>query len=312
MKIATLTLNPALDKNTWVEKLQPEKKLRCEKPEYEAGGGGLNVSRAISILGGKSIAIYAAGGAAGDKLDDLLDSAGIEEHRIRIKMETRVNLLVTERSTGNQYRFGMPGNELSESEIEECIEAVRNLPDGIEYLVASGSVPPGAPVDLYAKIALLAREKRIKFVLDTSGIALEMATSTGVYMIKPNLRELSLIAGKDQVTGLEQEEIAMKIINGGKVEVIVLSLGPRGAMMLTRDFTEYIVPPTVKPTSTVGAGDSMVAGIVLSLSRGEDLRTALKWGVSAGTAATMTSGSELCRKEDVEDIFKLINQHKAS
>lgn len=199
MKIATLTLNPALDKNTWVEKLQPEKKLRCEKPEYEAGGGGLNVSRAISILGGRSIAIYAAGGATGDKLDSLLESEGIEEHRIRIKKETRVNLLVTEKSTGNQFRFGMPGDTLSPLEIQKCIDEVRNLPETIEFLVASGSIPPDAPIDLYAKISLIAREKRIKFILDTSGKALEIAATTGVYLIKPNLRELSQLAGKEQI-----------------------------------------------------------------------------------------------------------------
>lgn len=308
MKIATLTLNPALDKNTWVEKLQPEKKLRCEIPEYEAGGGGLNVSRAISILGGRSIAIYAAGGASGDKLDALLDSKGIEEHRIKIKKETRVNLLVTERSTGNQFRFGMPGDRLSEKEIQQCIDEVRKLPPGIEYLVASGSIPPGAPVDLYARISLIAREKNIKFILDTSGTALEIAAETGLYMIKPNLRELSQLAGKEQITGPEQEEVARKIIGEGKAEIVVLSLGPRGAMMFTGGIAEYVVPPTIKPTSTVGAGDSMVAGIVLSLSRGDDLRTALKWGVSAGTAATMTSGSELCHKEDAEMIFSWLNR----
>ena len=308
MKIATLTLNPALDKNTRVEKLQPDKKLRCEEPEYEAGGGGLNVSRAISILGGKSIAIYAAGGATGDKLDSLLDSYGIEEHRIRIGKETRVNLLVTERATGNQYRFGMPGDELTEDEIHQCLDEVRRLPAGIEYLVASGSIPPNAPDDLYARISQIAQEKKIKFILDTSGKAFEKAAETGLFLIKPNLREMSQIAGKEQISGLEQEAIAGNIIREGKAEVVILSLGPRGAMMVTRERTEYVVPPTVKPTSTVGAGDSMVAGIVLSLTRGEDLSTALKWGVSAGTAATMTSGSELCRREDVERIFKWLGK----
>ena len=309
MKIATLTLNPALDKNTRVEKLQPDKKLRCEEPEYEAGGGGLNVSRAISILGGKSLAIYAAGGATGDQLDLLLDSYGIKEHRIRIGKETRVNLLVTERATGNQYRFGMPGDELTANEIQQCLDEVRRLPAGIEYLVASGSIPPNAPDDLYARISRIAQEKKIKFILDTSGKAFEKAAETGLFLIKPNLREMSQIAGKEQISGLEQEEIAGNIIREGKAEVVVLSLGPRGAMMVTRDRTEYVVPPTVKPTSTVGAGDSMVAGIVLSLTRGEDMSTALKWGVSAGTAATMTSGSELCRREDVERIFKWLGRN---
>jgi 6-phosphofructokinase 2 len=293
-----------------VEKLQPDKKLRCEEPEYEAGGGGLNVSRAISILGGKSLAIYAAGGATGDKLDALLDSYGIEEHRIRIKKETRVNLLVTETATGNQFRFGMPGDELTENEIQLCLEEIRRLPEGIEYLVASGSIPPNAPIDLYSTISRIAQKKNIKFILDTSGKALEKASETGLYLIKPNLREMSQIAGKDHISGMEQEEIARNIVKDGKAEIVVLSLGPRGAMMVTSARTEYVVPPTVRPISTVGAGDSMVAGIVLSLTRGEDLSTALKWGVAAGTAATMTSGSELCRREDAERIFEWIGRNQ--
>ncbi len=253
MRIATLTLNPALDKNTWIDKLQPEKKLRCEEPIYEAGGGGLNVSRAISILGGESYAIYAAGGATGDKLDELLNQEGIEEHRIYIKRSTRVNLLVTERSTGNQYRFGMPGDELSEEELQQCIDAIWNIPDGIEYLVASGSLPPDSSSDFYGIISGIAHDKNLKFIVDTSGKALEKAAETGVFMIKPNLRELSQLAGKEEITGMEQEEIAGRIIKEGKAEIIVLSMGARGAMMVSSKGTEYIVPPTVKPASTVGA-----------------------------------------------------------
>jgi 6-phosphofructokinase 2 len=311
MKIATLTLNPALDKNTWIDKLQPEKKLRCEKPQYEPGGGGLNVSRAISVMGGESLAIYAAGGSTGDKIRELLSSEGVRhQNRITIRRSTRVNLLVTERSTGNQYRFGMPGDQLEEEEVQECLDAVRNLPESIEYLVASGSLPPGSPDDLYQAVVRISAEKKLKLIIDTSGNALMKAVEAGVYLVKPNLRELSQLARKEEIAGLEQEEIATRIIEEGRAEIVVLSMGPRGAMMVTGSRTEYVVPPTVKPTSTVGAGDSMVAGIVLSLSRGDDPGTALRWGVSAGTAATMTSGSELCRKEDAERIFKWINRNE--
>jgi 6-phosphofructokinase 2 len=311
MKIATLTLNPALDKNTWIDKLQPEKKLRCEKPQYEPGGGGLNVSRAISEMGGDSLAIYAAGGSTGDKISELLVSEGVkQQHRITIGRSTRVNLLVTEHSTGNQYRFGMPGDQLEEEEIQECLNAIRDLPDGIEYLVASGSLPPGSPDDLYQAVGRISSEKNIKLIIDTSGKALIYAVQAGIYMVKPNLRELSQIASKEEISGLEQEEIAARIIEEGKAEIVVLSMGPRGAMMVTGSRTEYVVPPTVKPTSTVGAGDSMVAGIVLSLSRGEDPATALRWGVATGTAATMTSGSELCRREDAERIFNWLNRNE--
>lgn len=311
MKIATLTLNPALDKNTWIDKIQPEKKLRCEEPEYEAGGGGINVSRAISILGGDSLPIYAAGGSTGDKISELLASEGIRQQlRIKIRRPTRVNLLVTERSTGSQFRFGMPGDTLYEEELEQCLQAVRNLPDSVEFLVASGSLPPDSPDDFYATISRLARERKIRFIVDTSGKALEKAADYGVYMVKPNLKELSQLAGKEHISGNEQEEIAARIIYEGKAEIVVLSMGPRGAMLVTNDITEYVVPPTIKPSSTVGAGDSMVAGIVLALSRGDDLSTALKWGVAAGTAATMTSGSELCHKQDVERIFTWLNRQK--
>lgn len=309
MKIATLTLNPALDKNTYVDKLQPEKKLRCEEPEYEPGGGGINVSRAIAEMGGRSIAIYAAGGSTGDTLDELLQHDGIVEKRIVTKRNTRVNLLVTERSTGNQYRFGMPGDSLTEGELQQCLEAVESLPDGIGFLVASGSLPPDVPSDFYALVSNIAKKKGIKFILDSSGESLEKAAETGLFLIKPNLRELSQLAGKTQISGMEQEEIASGIIAEGKAEVVVLSMGPRGAMMATREKTEYVTSPTVKTLSTVGAGDSMVAGIVNALTRGDDLSTALRWGVAAGTAATMTSGSELCRREDVETIFRWIKGH---
>jgi 6-phosphofructokinase 2 len=309
MKIATLTFNPALDKNTWIDKIQPEKKLRCDEPEYEPGGGGLNVSRAISFMGGTSYAIYAAGGASGDKISELLAKEGVsDQQRIITRRSTRVNLLVTERTSGNQFRFGMPGDSLEDKEIKDCLDAVRNLPRGIEYLVASGSLPPGAPDNLYATIADIAHQKNIRLIVDTSGTALAKAVEAGIFLIKPNLRELSQIAGKEQISGMDQEEIASGMVRNGNIEVIILSMGPRGAMMVTREKTEYVVPPTIKPTSTVGAGDSMVAGIVFSLTRSEDLSTALKWGVAAGTAATMTSGAELCRKEDVERIFKWLNR----
>ncbi|MCE7056417.1 1-phosphofructokinase family hexose kinase [Algoriphagus sp. AGSA1] len=307
MKIATLTISPALDKSTTIDRLQPEKKLRCEVPTYEPGGGGINVSRAINILGGASLAIYAAGGPEGDRIEVLLDKEGVVQHRIKTQEPTRENLLVMESSTDKHYRFGMPGSELSESELQQCLDAVRELPDEVEYLVASGSLPPGAPEDFYAQIAAIAREKNVKCIIDTSGKPLLQAAESGVYLMKPNLSELSELVGKDEISGMEQEEIARRIISEGKANKLIVSLGARGAMLVTKELLEYVVPPTVMQKSTVGAGDTMVAGIVLSLSRGDDIRDAVKWGVAAGTAATMTPGTELCRKENVQEIFEWIN-----
>lgn len=312
MKIATLTISPALDKSTSIDKLQAEKKLRCEEPSYEPGGGGINVSRAIKILEGESLTIYAAGGPEGDRIEELLEKEGLDQQRIKIKKPTRENLLVVETSTNNHYRLGMPGTELSESELQQCLDAVRNLPEEVEYLVASGSLPPGAPVDFYGQVAKIAREKNIKCVIDTSGKAMLKAVEAGVYIIKPNLSELSALAGKETISGTEQEDIARKIIEEGRADILIVSLGARGAMLVTKDTLEYVVPPTVKQSSTVGAGDTMVAGVILSLSRGEDIHDALRWGVAAGTAATMTPGTELCRKNDVQQIFEWIKSKNNS
>lgn len=307
MKIVTLTLNPALDKSTSTERLLPEDKLRCEAPVYEPGGGGINVSRAIRIMGGTSLAIYLAGGPSGEKMEALLEKEGIEQKVIKGKNATRENFMVMESSTDRQYRFGMPGAEVSREELEQCLQAVEELPNEVEYLVASGSLPPGAPDDFYGQIAKIAQERNIQCVIDTSGPALKKAAEMGLCLMKPNLKELSQLAGKEYVSAMDQEEIAQEIIKKGKAKMLIVSLGARGAMLASGDIIEYVVPPTVKQQSTVGAGDSMVAGIVLSLSRGESLREVIKWGVAAGTAATMTAGTELCRKEDVESILGWLN-----
>lgn len=303
MKIVTLTLNPALDKSTNVEQLQPKKKLRCDSPVYEAGGGGINISRAIKILGGNSLAMYAAGGPAGQTIHDLLAEDGIEQQWIKIKNPTRVNFMVMEKSTNHQYRFGMPGKKLEAGEQDSIMEAIQNLPEDVEYIVGSGSLPPGVSSDFYGSIVHLAKKRKIKCLIDTSGEALVHAAKKGPCIMKPNLGELSTLAEKDELSGLEQEEIARKIIRESKVEILIVSMGPRGAMLVTEDRIEYVIPPTVKQKSTVGAGDSMVAGLLLSLSRGEKILEAVKWGVAAGTAATMTPGTELCRRDDVERIY---------
>lgn len=312
MKIATLTINPALDKSTSIDRMQPEKKLRCDYPVWHPGGGGLNVSRAIRILGGESLAIYAAGGATGERLQALLDEEGIQQQRINTRNPTRENLMVMETSTDGQYRLGMPGHEIYPEELQQCLDAVSALPEDIEYLVASGSLPPGAPDDFYGKVAQLAREKNIKCVVDTSGSALQKAAEMGLCMMKPNLRELSQLDGKEKVSGMEQEEIARRIIQQGKASILVVSLGARGAMIVTSERIEYVVPPTVKSISKVGAGDSMVGSLVLSMSRGDDLRQAIRWGVAAGTAATMTPGTELCRRQDVEEIYSWLSEKEST
>jgi 6-phosphofructokinase 2 len=302
--IATLTMNPAIDKNSSVEQVIPEWKLRCKPPGHEPGGGGINVSRAIHRLDGQSVALYTAGGATGQMLQELLGYEGIINHRpIQIENLTRQNLTVLEESSGRQYRFAMPGPMLRDAEWRQCLDEVAILEPKTGYIVASGSLPPGAPNDFYARMASIAKEMGSRVIVDTSGEPLRLAAREGVYLLKPNLRELRQLAGRDLEDEAQQEAAAREIVESGQAEVVVVSLGAAGALLVSAAGQERLRSPTVPIRSRVGAGDSMVAGIVLALARGASLSDAVRYGVAAGAAAVMTPGTELCRREDVERLY---------
>jgi 6-phosphofructokinase 2 len=304
-KIITITFNPSIDKSTSVDSIIPDKKLICQSPKYEPGGGGINVARAIKKLDGNATAIYLAGGYSGSKFSELLEEEGIKSIVIKTKNDTRENMIIVEESTNKQFRFGMPGLEVYETEWRAALESLDKI-DDVDIMVASGSLPKGVPTDIFARIAKIAKEKKAKLIVDTTGEALIKAVEAGVYLIKPNLGELSALVGKEELKIDSVEVHARKLIECGKCEVAVVSLGAEGAMLVTKEFMAKIKPPKVDKKSTVGAGDSMVAGIVLSLSKNTSLLKAVQYGVACGTAATMNEGSELCRKVDVDRLYEMI------
>lgn len=301
--IVTLTLNPAVDKSTFIASLKPNSKLRCAEPVYEAGGGGINVSRAIKELGGSSLAMYFAGGPTGEHLKNLLTNEGVLNKFVSTEGWTRENLSVTDNATNLQYRFGMPGSKVSEKEAEEILEKLEIQLINADYLVASGSLPPGLPNDFYVKVASIAKKNKVKCILDTSGEALVEGAKGDVFLLKPNLAELSAMCGVKSVSAMELEKLARKFLQNNSCEVLVVSLGPKGAMLITEEQIEQITAPTVHQKSTVGAGDSMLAGMVLSLVNGKSYKEMLAFGIACGTAATMTPGTQLCKKEDVEKLY---------
>jgi 6-phosphofructokinase 2 len=303
--IATITFNPCIDKSTTVASIIPEKKLRCSIPNFEPGGGGINVSRAIKKLGGRSIAIYPAGGYSGKFLTTLLKNEGIDSIVIETADHTRENLIILDTSTNLQYRFGMPGSTLAENEWKRCLQELEKLND-IDFIVASGSLSPGLPVNVFGQIAQIAKAKNIKLVIDTSGEALNYAIKEGVYLVKPNLGELASLVNKEELKAGEVLKSAQQLIDKGAAKILVVSLGPQGALLITQDQHMQFVPPMVKRKSTVGAGDSMVAGIILSLQKGKSIPEAVQYGVACGTAATMNAGTELCHVNDVENLFSQV------
>ena len=306
--IITITFNPCIDKSTTVNALKPEAKLRCTPPVFEPGGGGINVARAIKKLGGEAIAVYPSGGYSGKFLNILLAQENIPELNIETKQHTRENMIVLDTATNLQYRFGMPGQHLSEDEWQRCLQTIEE--NHCEFIVASGSLPPGLPTDILARLAKIAKRQKRKLIVDSSGEALLSAVEEGVYLIKPNLGELSTLAGKEIIETNDIEPLAKDLIRKGNCEIVVISMGALGAMLISRDSTYKVEAPIVKGETTVGAGDSMVAGIVLCISQGKSFLEALQYGVACGTAATLNAGTALCRKEDVDRLFELIKEEK--
>ena len=285
----------------------PEKKLSCSQPQLEPGGGGINVARAIRKLGGEATAVFPSGGYTGKYFNHLLEEEKIDAVIIETVNETRENIIVLDESANNQYRFGMPGTFLHPQEWLQCLKKVEAMND-VGFLVASGSLPPGVPVDVFASLAKIARKMNAKFIVDTSGEPLIHAIDEGVYLLKPNLGELATLAGIKEIPMNAVGNIAKEIIEKGKCEVMVISMGAKGAMLVTHDGSEVFSPPVVERKSTVGAGDSMVAGIVFYLSSGKSLADAVRYGVACGTAATMNPGTALCKKEDADRLYKLIHE----
>jgi 6-phosphofructokinase 2 len=305
-RILTLTINPAIDASCAVETVFPDHKLRCGPVLHEPGGGGVNVSRAIQNLGGQSTVFYLAGGPSGQMLGLLLDREGLKHVALPIADWTREDFMVTEIKSGQQYRFITPGPDVIADEWKSCLERIEGVEPVPEFVVASGSLPPGVPADFYAQLAKRVCAKGSRFILDTSGPALSESLRAGVYLIKPSMRELRGLVGRELSSESEQDEAAMQIVKNEQAEIVVVSIGAAGVVLATAERCERIPSPSVPVRSKVGAGDSMLAGIALSLARDMPIRDAIRFGVACGAAAVMMPGTQLCRREDAERLFATV------
>ncbi len=297
--ILTITLNPALDVATSCEQLQPSHKLRCSHAERFPGGGGINVARVVRRLGGDCLALYLAGGVVGDRLQDLVEAEGVPSHRLDIADETRESFSVLENSTGREYRFVLPGPDLTDTEWQACVDYLAAIEPAPRYVVLSGSLPPSLATDSYAQLARLARDRGCKVVLDSSGAPLAAALDVGVTLIKPSLRELSELAGATLEHEAQWRVAAQTLVRDRKAELVALSLGERGAMLFSASGAWRADALRVEVKSTTGAGDSFLAAMVWALNQGMALPETFRHGVAAGSAALLHAGTMLCRADDV-------------
>lgn len=310
--IVTLTVNPSIDIITQIAHVAPNRKLRCEAPQYTPGGGGIHVSRAIKRLGGETLAIYPAGGLNGRLLANLLDHEQIAHHPIIVNEFSRENLIIEEETSNSHYHFIMPGSTLQNSEWQQCLEALAAVDPSPEYIVASGTLAPGVPQDFYARVAKTASDCNARLLLNTTGEAILSVLDHGIFLLKLSMRDLQAITQQEIDDEQGQERALMQFIEKNHTKIAVLSLGKAGALVASHRGTHRLRAPSVPVKSDVGAGDSLLAGIVLKLAQRESLKKALCYGIAAGTATVMVPDSELCRLEDVEKLYTRILREEST
>jgi 6-phosphofructokinase 2 len=306
--ILTVTLNPAIDVTTSVDHVAPGRKLRCDVPRIDPGGGGVNVSRVIAELGGVSTALVAVGGTTGEMMRSLVAQAGIEAIFLEAAGMTRESFAVHDRSTGEQFRFVLPGPEQGAAFAEETRETFRNLvaTGDFPYVVASGSLPPGLPETFYGDLAEIARSCGARMIIDTSGPALASALGRGLYLIRTNDIEAAELAETLTLDPGDPEGLARSIVARGDAETVILTFGADGALLVTADGIARIRPPYVDVLSPVGAGDCFVGALSFALAEGWPIQRACAYGVAAAAAAMITEATELAHSGDVDRLFGLI------
>jgi len=306
--ILTITLNPTVDFSTSAKRIRADHKVRCNSPLRDPGGGGVNVARAIHILGGDACAFTAVGGHMGRILMGLLGEEGVQVHAFDIPGETRQSLAVVERRSGKQYRFVMPGPIWNAELVERALKSIRKVVPSGGFVVLSGSNPPGVPDEFPALLARRIAHNDAQLIVDTSGKALRRMAAEPIdppYLLRMDKAEAEELARTPMATVEELAKFASSLVARKVAQVIVLALGPKGSVLATKGACWHAAAADVPVRSKVGAGDSFVGALTLALARGEAPPQALQMGVAAASAAVMTDATRLCPRSEAE---RLVSQ----
>jgi len=303
--IATITLNPSVDQHITVNGLKVEEANRWVRLRRYPGGKGIDVSRAIHEMRGVSIAYGFIGGTNGRVVEILLDEEGVLFNFTPVKQETRINFIINDTKNRQQTRIDAPGPHISRRELERFTKKMRQIRPSPDMLAIGGSVPPGIPVGIYRGVINQAREFGVRTILDTTGDGMKVGMQAKPYLIKPNVSETEELLGRELPDEAAIIEAALELVAAG-IEIVVISRAEDGIIAATSKCLIKAVPPPVKVRSTVGAGDCTIAGLALKLAYGEPLRDACQLAVAMGTAAVLTRGTELCHRQDVEDLLPKI------
>jgi 1-phosphofructokinase family hexose kinase len=298
--IYTVTLDPLLERVVGVEELVYDDVNCITDENRRPGGRGIDVSRVIRELGGRSVALGFAGGYTGLELTEMLDREGIVTDFVRVGQETRSSITIYQRKKKTRTLLCTSSPMISEDEIASFFHKVKEIPDG-SHVVLSGTTA-GLRDSIFAELIAVLKEKEIKTFLDSDHRALRLGVDAHPFVIKPNIFELNRLAA---TKAKEVEEIADAVkCFRDSVEYIVVSMGARGALGFSGKGNYHVTPPKVKVRNLLGAGDSFVAGMVSVMSDSGSFEEALRVGVACGTASVLATSGDLCRKPDVDSIKK--------
>ncbi|NNE42243.1 MAG: 1-phosphofructokinase family hexose kinase [Marinicaulis sp.] len=302
-RIVTLTPNPTFDFAVDADFVEANRKLRCKNPQSHPGGGGVNVARAAHRLGGDVLAIVAAGGPYGDAVIELLEEEGVPTRVVPIEADTRIAFHVHDLKEDHEYRFNLPGGAISESEVDAILAAIEDEVGQGDFLVGSGSLPSGEPVNFWARAARTAKTKGAKFVLDSiNGVA--EALDEGIFLLRQNRYEYPLIAGGELQWPGAISAFAARLVDAGKAEKVAITHGGDGSILASKNGIAKTFSVPVKAESAVGAGDSFVAAMTIAMSKDWSDESAIQFGMCGAAATRMTPGTSLFRKDDVERLFR--------
>jgi 1-phosphofructokinase family hexose kinase len=303
--IVTLTMNPAIDRTLTVDRLAIEDRAYIRSSHETPGGRGINASHVIHSFGGRTLAIAPSGGATGERLERLLAQSGFAFAPVPIQNDIRTNLTVTDRH-GVTVSLNEAGPHISRREVEQVENLVREKAAKAKWVLLCGSLPPGAPHDLYARMIAVCKRHNVPVLLDTDGEALREALEAHPTVLAPNQQEAERLLSRALLTRTHFLDAAAGIRALG-AENVVLSLGSRGAVGAFADGRMVeALPPQVDAVCAIGAGDALVAAFTWSMVRGSDRNDALRWGVAAGTASAKLPGIRFASLEQATEIYQKV------
>ncbi len=304
--IVTVTLNPSVDRLIYVKQLVAHDTNRILRIEEDVGGKGVNVARVLRRLDVPVTATGFLGGRTGRYIQrELQEEEGVPCDFVWVRGETRINLAIQEEDGSPPTSLNERGPAISEEDLEKLIGKVRALAQGAKYVVLGGSLPPGVPADIYATLVQVAGDSGARVALDADGEPLLHGLTAKPFLIKPNEMETERLLGR-AVDTLDDAGRAAQELHRRGVPVVIVSIGEKGAAVACDDGCWVAVPPQIRAVSTVGSGDSMVAGFLSVLIRQGTIEDAIRWGTAAGAATAMTDGSDIGTAEQIRALLEQV------